>query len=124
MEKKKGAGAAAAGTGSSIGMDDDDDMVTGNVAPGGNANQGGKADEEAAAVPEAFITAHDALTRQGELRPGETLLIQAVASGVGTAALQIGKAMGCIVFVTEIDPICALQACMDGFQVEFNCRSF
>jgi hypothetical protein len=49
MEKKKGAGAAAAGTGSSIGMDDDDDMVTGNVAPGGNANQGGKADEEAAA---------------------------------------------------------------------------
>lgn len=36
---------------------------------------------------------------------------------VGKGCAQSLKAMGCIVFVTEIDPICALQACMDGFQV-------
>ena len=36
---------------------------------------------------------------------------------VGKGCAQSLKAMGCIVYVTEIDPICALQACMDGYQV-------
>ncbi len=36
---------------------------------------------------------------------------------VGKGCAQSLKSMGCVVFVTEIDPICALQACMDGFQV-------
>lgn len=49
---------------------------------------------EAAAIPEAFITAHDALITQAGLKAGENLLIHAVASGVGLAALQIGKAFG------------------------------
>ena len=49
---------------------------------------------EAAAVPEAFITAHDAVFTQGELKAGETLLIHAVGSGVGLAAVQIAKAAG------------------------------
>lgn len=57
--------------------------------------------EQAAAVPEVFITAHDALETQGELKPGETLLIHAVGSGVGTAALQIARAMGCSVIGTS-----------------------
>ena len=39
---------------------------------------------------------------------------------VGKGCCQSLKAMGCIVYVTEIDPICALQACMDGFQVSEN----
>ena len=47
---------------------------------------------EAAAVPEAFITAHDAIFTSGELKAGETLLIHAVGSGVGLAALQLAKA--------------------------------
>lgn len=47
---------------------------------------------EAAAVPEAFITAHDAVFSQGNLRENETLLIHAVGSGVGLAALQLAKA--------------------------------
>lgn len=50
--------------------------------------------EEAAAIPEAFITAHDAVWSQGNLSEGETLLIHAVGSGVGLAALQIAKAKG------------------------------
>ncbi|QQS40720.1 MAG: NAD(P)H-quinone oxidoreductase [Acidobacteriota bacterium] len=49
---------------------------------------------DAAAVPEAFITAHDAVWTQGGLKEGETLLIHAVGSGVGLAALQIAKAKG------------------------------
>ena len=49
---------------------------------------------EAAAVPEAFITAYDAVFTQGGLKAEETLLVHAVASGVGLAALQLGKAYG------------------------------
>lgn len=47
---------------------------------------------EAAAIPEAFITAYDAIFTIGKLKKGETLLIHAVGSGVGLAALQLAKA--------------------------------
>jgi putative PIG3 family NAD(P)H quinone oxidoreductase len=56
---------------------------------------------EAAAVPEAFITAHDALTTQGSLAPGERVLIHAAGGGVGTAAVQVAHAMGCTVLGTS-----------------------
>lgn len=49
---------------------------------------------EAAAMPEAFITAYDAMVAQCKLEPGDTVLIHAVGSGVGTAAVQIGRAIG------------------------------
>ena len=51
---------------------------------------------EAAAVPEAFITAHDALMTQAELRPSEYVLIHAVGSGVGLAAVQLTRAAGAV----------------------------
>jgi putative PIG3 family NAD(P)H quinone oxidoreductase len=54
----------------------------------------GLAWEEAAAVPEAFITAYDAMFRQLQLRMGERLLIHAVGSGVGTAAAQLASVAG------------------------------
>jgi NADPH:quinone reductase len=57
--------------------------------------------EDAAAVPEAFITAHDGLVTQGKLTPGERVLVHAAGSGVGTAAVQIGRAMGCTVLGTS-----------------------
>ncbi len=50
--------------------------------------------EEAAAFPEAFITAYDAMVSQCRLSAGETVLISAAASGVGTAAIQIALAIG------------------------------
>jgi putative PIG3 family NAD(P)H quinone oxidoreductase len=50
--------------------------------------------EEAAAIPEVFLTAYDALFTRLALRTGETLLIHAVGSGVGTAGLQIARAVG------------------------------
>ncbi len=56
---------------------------------------------EAAAIPEAFITAHDALFTIGKLTKNETLLIHAVGSGVGLAALQLAKAKGITVFGTS-----------------------
>jgi NADPH2:quinone reductase len=56
---------------------------------------------EAAAVPEAFITAHDAIITLGGLKKGETLLIHAVGSGVGLAGLQLAKAKGAFVIGTS-----------------------
>lgn len=49
---------------------------------------------EAGAVPEAFITAHDAIFTQAKLKGEETLLIHAVGSGVGLAGLQLAAAYG------------------------------
>lgn len=56
---------------------------------------------EAAAIPEAFITAHDALFANANLQKGESLLIHAVGSGVGLAALQLAKAKGVKTFGTS-----------------------
>ena len=56
---------------------------------------------EAAAVPEVFITAHDAIFTQGDLQQGEWLLIHAVGSGVGLAGLQMAKAKGALVAGTS-----------------------
>ncbi len=47
---------------------------------------------EAAVIPEAFITAYDAVFSQGKLATGETLLVHAAGSGVGLAALQLANA--------------------------------
>ncbi len=49
---------------------------------------------QAAAVPEAFVTAYDAMVVQGGLTAGEVVLVHAVGSGVGTAAVQIARAIG------------------------------
>jgi NADPH:quinone reductase len=55
---------------------------------------------DAAAIPEVFITAWDALVVQGGLTPGRWALVHAGASGVGTAAIQIAKAVGARIAVT------------------------
>ena len=55
---------------------------------------------QAAAVPEAFITAYDALVTVGGLQSGERVLVSAVGSGVGTAAVQIARAVGAVSFGT------------------------
>src|SRR5262249_3415672 len=59
---------------------------------------------EAAAIPEAFITAQDALWKQAELRPGDIVLIHAVGSGVGLAALQLASALGAESYGTSRTP--------------------
>jgi putative PIG3 family NAD(P)H quinone oxidoreductase len=49
--------------------------------------------EEAAAVPEVFLTAYDAIVLQGGLQAGQSVLLHAVASGVGTAGIQLASAI-------------------------------
>lgn len=58
-------------------------------------------DRAAAAVPEAFITAHDAIRGQADLAPGEVLLVNGASGGVGSAAVQIGRACGASVVGTS-----------------------
>ncbi|HEX5581634.1 MAG TPA: alcohol dehydrogenase catalytic domain-containing protein, partial [Gemmatimonadaceae bacterium] len=58
----------------------------------------------AAAVPEAFITAFDALVTQGALRAGERVLVTAVGSGVGVAAIQVTRALGATPYGTTRSP--------------------
>jgi putative PIG3 family NAD(P)H quinone oxidoreductase len=53
-----------------------------------------------AAVPEVWLTAYSNLCMEGSMQTGETVLIHAGASGVGTAAIQIGHALGAQVAVT------------------------
>src|SRR3954471_3592169 len=56
--------------------------------------------EAAAAIPEAFLTAYDALVTRARLQPGERVLIHAIGSGLGTAASQIAKQLGATVIGT------------------------
>jgi len=69
---------------------------------------------DAAAIPEVFITAWDALVLQGGLTSGRWALVHAGASGVGTAAVQICKAIGAHVIATcstgKVDAVKALGA--------------
>ncbi|HTZ85184.1 MAG TPA: zinc-binding dehydrogenase [Solirubrobacteraceae bacterium] len=58
---------------------------------------------EAGGLPEVFATAHDAVFTQGELRTGERLLVHGGAGGVGTAAVQLGRAAGAQVVATVRD---------------------
>ncbi len=55
---------------------------------------------DAAAIPEVFLTAWDALVVQGGLTSGRWALVHAGASGVGTAGIQIAKAIGARIAVT------------------------
>lgn len=67
--------------------------------------------EEAAAIPEVFLTAYQALVWLGRLQEGERVLIHAGASGVGTAAIQMARAKRAEVLVTASSA--KHQACLD-----------
>jgi NADPH:quinone reductase-like Zn-dependent oxidoreductase len=54
----------------------------------------------AAAIPEVFVTAHEAMLHLGRLTHGNSVLIHAAAGGVGSAAVQLAKATGAAVFAT------------------------
>lgn len=55
---------------------------------------------DAAAIPEVFLTAHDALTLQGGMRAGQVVLLHAVGSGIGTAAVQLARLTGAVPYGT------------------------
>ena len=56
--------------------------------------------EAGAALPLAFLTSWHALVAKAELKPGQTVLVQAAGSGVGSAAIQIARLMGARVMTT------------------------
>jgi len=68
--------------------------------------------EQAAGVPEVFMTAFSALFFEGQLERGETVLVHAGASGVGTAAIQLAKRAGCRVIATAGSAV-KLAVCRD-----------
>jgi NADPH:quinone reductase len=78
---------------------------------------------QAGGLPEVFTTAHDAIFTQAALRPGEHLLVHGAAGGVGTAAVQIGRAAGARVTATvrrkelreEVEALGARAIAPEGF---------
>ncbi len=99
------------------------DRVCALVAGGGYAEQcvapigqclpvpAGLTDIEAASLPETYFTVWSNVFDRARLAKGETLLVQGGSSGIGVAAIQLGKAMGCTVIVTAgSDDKCA--ACL------------
>jgi NADPH2:quinone reductase len=71
----------------------------------------------AGGVPEVFTTAHDAIFSQAGLRSGEHLLVHGGAGGVGTAAIQLGRAAGARVTATVRNPDAREQVAELGAQV-------
>jgi len=59
---------------------------------------------QAAAIPETFFTVWTNVFERGRLQPGETLLVHGGASGIGTTAIQLARAMGSRVFTTVSSP--------------------
>ena len=66
--------------------------------------------QKAAAIPEAWLTAYDALVDKGGVQKNQTCLIHAGASGVGTAAIQIAKRLGAKVSITASEA--KIASCM------------
>ena len=75
---------------------------------------------QAAEVPEVFLTAYDAVFLQSGLQMGESLLIHAVGSGVGTAALQMAHAQSCRTFGTASSQDKIARAKVLGLDVGIN----
>lgn len=77
---------------------------------------------EAAAIPETFFTVWSNVFDRGGLQAGEKLLIHGGSSGIGTSAIQLGKAFGATVFVTAGSAE-KCQACLDlGADLAINYR--
>jgi putative PIG3 family NAD(P)H quinone oxidoreductase len=83
---------------------------------------GGISVEDAAALPEAACTVHSNVVGYGRLRPGELLLVHGGASGIGTMAIQAGRALGARVACTA-GSADKLAVCRDlGAELTINYR--
>ena len=80
---------------------------------------------DAAAIPEVFITAWDALVVQGVLTSGRWALVHAGGSGVGTAAIQICKAIGARIAVTcSAGKVAACRALGADVVIDYGSQDF
>jgi putative PIG3 family NAD(P)H quinone oxidoreductase len=82
--------------------------------------------EQAAAIPEAFLTAREALFASGQLTAGESVLIHAAAGGVGSAALQMALAAGARVFATAggAEKCAWVRALGEAVVIDYKSSSF
>ncbi len=78
---------------------------------------------DAACAPVAFATVQHMLFDNAKLEPGESVLVQAGGSGIGTAAIKMAKAIGCTVFTTVGDDAKAAKAKALGADHVINYRS-
>jgi alcohol dehydrogenase len=78
---------------------------------------------DAACAPVAFSTVQHMLFDNAKLEPGETLLVQAGGSGIGTTAIKMAKAIGCTVFTTVGDDEKAAKARALGADHAINYRT-
>ncbi len=78
--------------------------------------------QQAASIPEVFFTANTALRTLAETQPGERLLVHAGGSGVGIAAIQIGRLIGAEVWITAGSAEKCERAAALGAQVTINYR--
>lgn len=91
------------------------------------AKPGSLSFEEAAAIPEVFLTAFQGLFWLGELFDDETVLIHAGASGVGTAAIQLAKQVPGTSIITTAGTEAKLDLCRDlgaGFAINYKEENF
>ncbi|HQR11672.1 MAG TPA: zinc-binding dehydrogenase [Casimicrobiaceae bacterium] len=79
--------------------------------------------EEAAALPLTYLVAYDMLVLQGRLKAGEWLLVNGVSSGVGVAALQLGKMLGARVIGTSSSAEKLALLTSEGLDVALCTRS-
>ena len=75
--------------------------------------------EEAACLPTAWLTAYRMLFDKGNLRPGQTVLVQGTGGGVATAAIALAATAGCRVWATGRDPVKRETALRHGASATF-----
>lgn len=79
----------------------------------------------AAAIPEVFVTAHEALLHLARLKQGESVLIHAAAGGVGSAAVQLAHATGATVFATtDAGKLSRVEHLGAEFAIDYKAQDF
>ncbi|WP_419735540.1 NAD(P)H-quinone oxidoreductase [Pseudomonas sp. COR18] len=80
---------------------------------------------QAAAIPEVFVTAHEAMLHLGRLKPGDSVLIHAAAGGVGSAAVQLAYATGATIYATtDASKLSRVEHLGADFAIDYKARDF
>lgn len=80
---------------------------------------------QAAAIPEVFVTAHEAMMHLGRLKSGDSVLIHAAAGGVGSAAVQLAYATGATVFATtDASKLARVEHLGADFAIDYKAGDF
>lgn len=81
--------------------------------------------EEAAAIPEAWLTAYSNLIQIGRLQAGERVLVHAAGSGVGSAAVQLARWKGATVFATASpEKVAGVQQLGADMVIDYRSENF